>query len=138
MIHEKSAGIIPFNKKTKKFLLLHYPLGHWGFPKGHIEKGETEIQAAKREMKEETGISIEILFGFKYEISYFYKKEGKLSHKVVVFFIGVTEQEEVKLSFEHDGFEWLNYEDAIKRLTFENEKKALMRAREFLNAMNLL
>ena len=88
-------------------------------------------------MNEETGITIEILFGFKYEISYFYKKEGKLSHKTVVFFIGVTEQEKVKLSFEHDGFEWLNYEDAIKRLTFENEKKALMRAKEFLESIKL-
>ena len=138
MIFEISAGIIPYYKKTKEFLLLHYPSikkgkGHWGFPKGHVEKGETEIQTAKREMKEETGLDIEFIFGFKDEVEYFYKtKERKLSKKKVVFFIGIPKSKEVKLSYEHDNYKWVKYEDALKLLTFENEKKVLKRAWEFI------
>ncbi len=134
MIHEKSAGIIPFDPKSKKFLILHYPLGHWGFPKGHVEENETEMEAAKREMKEETGIEVEVLFGFKSEISYFYKNKGKLSHKKVIFFIGITKSNKVKLSFEHDDFKWATAKEAMETLTFKNEKEVLKRAIEFLKA----
>ncbi len=137
MITERSAGIIPFNTKTKRFLLLHYPAGHWGFPKGHIEEGETDIDAAKREMKEETGLSCNLLFGFKSEISYFYKKDGKLSHKTVVFFIGTLDKESVKLSFEHDGYKWIS-EKEKKEITYENERKVFERAIEFLRSSGLI
>ena len=139
MIFEISAGIIPYYKKTKEFLLLHYPpinegKGHWGFPKGHVEDHETEIETAKREMKEETGLEIKFIFGFKDEIEYFYKtKDGKLSKKKVVFFIGIPKSKEVKLSFEHDGYKWMKYEDALKTITFENEKRVLKRAHEFIH-----
>ena len=138
MMHELSAGIIPFNVNTKEFLLLHYPMGHWGFPKGHVEDGETEIETAKREMKEETGLDVEILFGFKSEISYFYKNKGKLSHKRVVFFVGTVKDTNVKLSFEHDGYKWANIEETKKTLTYENEKKVFERAIEFLKATGLI
>ncbi len=49
---EKSCGTIVYHKKNDKyeFLLLHYPEGHWDFPKGHIETGETEIETALREL----------------------------------------------------------------------------------------
>lgn len=56
MKKEKSAGAVIIN--DKKVLLLHYSSGHWDFPKGHIEKGETELETAKREVKEETGLDI--------------------------------------------------------------------------------
>ena len=139
MIFEKSAGIIPYDKKSKKFLLLHYPpmekgeKGHWGFPKGHVEDGETEIQTAKREMKEETGLEVDVVFGFKDEISYFYKFKGKLHKKIVAFFIGIPKSTKVKLSYEHNGYKWVDYEEALKLITFENERKILERAYEFIS-----
>ncbi len=138
MIYEKSAGIIPYDKE-KGFLLLHYPpmikgeKGHWGFPKGHVEDGENEIETARREMKEETGLDVKILFGFKDELTYFYKFKGKLHKKIVVFFIGIPNSTEVKLSREHDDYKWVKYEEAIKFITFENERKVLKRAYEFIS-----
>ena len=136
MMHEVSAGVVPYNPKTKKFLLLHYPSGQWGFPKGHVEEGETELEAAKRELKEETGLSANVLFGFKMEISFFYKnkKEGKLSHKRVIYFVGITNETEVKLSYEHDAYKWVNYEEALKTITYKDERQVLERATEFLEA----
>ena len=68
LIREKSAGAIIFRKEENRayYLLLHYPAGHWDFPKGNIENGEKEIDTAKREIYEETGIQdVEFIFGFR-------------------------------------------------------------------------
>ena len=89
MKRERSAGAVIFNTKTKKYLLLHYPIGHWDFPKGHVEKWESDVEAAKREVLEETGIKIEILFGFKEIIEYKFKEHSVLIDKKVVYFMGL-------------------------------------------------
>ncbi len=136
---EKSAGIIICRKDADelKFLLLHYQAGHWDFPKGHVEKGETDIQAAIRETKEETGISdIRIVEGFNEKISYFYRRDGKAVFKEVVFFLGESKTSDVKISFEHIGFEWLNYDDSMARLTFKNSREMLVKAIKFLNKLS--
>ena len=56
MINEKSAGCIIID--NDKVLLVQQSSGNWGFPKGHLEKGESETEAAIRETKEEIGINI--------------------------------------------------------------------------------
>ena len=128
---EKSAGIIIF--QGRKYLLLQYEAGHWDFPKGHIEKGESESEAALREAKEETGISgITLIKGFKEKISYYYKDEGKLIRKEVVFFLAKTKNVEVRLSTEHTGFEWLPFSEALEKITFRNSKEMLKKAETFL------
>ena len=75
MITESSAGFIlisdNFDNSDPSVLLLHYNSGHWDFPKGNIENNETEIQAATRELKEETGIeSFTLLPGFRHVLNY--------------------------------------------------------------------
>src|SRR3989344_5752550 len=101
MVKEISAGMIVYNPKLKKFLLLEYS-SHWGFVKGNIEAGEDEMNAARRELKEETGIvKFKLIDKFKEKISYFYKKDRNTIHKEVVFFLILTENEEVKISEEH-------------------------------------
>jgi len=132
MRRKKSAGAVVFNRKNGKYLLLHYPAGHWDFPKGHIEKGESEINAAKREVFEETGLKIDTLFGFREVIKYYFKEHGVLIEKMVVYFLGITEEDKVKLSYEHDGYEWLSYEDALQRITYNTSKKVLIKAHLFL------
>jgi len=135
MEKEKSAGAVLYRQDRERlYLLLHYEGGHWDFPKGHIEAGESEKDTAKREVKEEAGIGkIEILPVFRESIHYFYKFEGKAFSKEVVFFIARTEEKEVKISFEHIGFEWLAYREALERLTFKNSKSILEKAEKFLN-----
>ena len=103
---EKSCGVVLLN--SNKVLLLQHPdtttSGHWDFPKGHVEKGEDEIQTALRELKEETGIDkVKIIDDFHNLISY--SKETIL--KEVVFFLGITNQEKVSISSEHQNFIWL-------------------------------
>jgi len=134
MPREISAGAVVFRKnKEIKYLLLHYESGHWDFPRGGIEKGETEEITARREIKEETGINdLEFIPGFKEKTFWFYKREGKTIYKEAIFLLAKTKTKEVKLSFEHKGYKWLNYHDAKEQLTFKNAKAILEKANRFL------
>ncbi len=139
MIREKSAGAIIFRRegKKRKYLLLHYESGHWDFPRGHIERGETEEETARREIKEETGIKkINFLPEFRLAHSWFYRKrfdaKTVLSRKTAILFLAETKTHQVKISPEHIGYQWLSFGKAIKQLTFPNSKKLLEKAEKFL------
>jgi 8-oxo-dGTP pyrophosphatase MutT (NUDIX family) len=134
-IREKSCGIVLFRreKSNRFFLLLHYPGGHWDFGKGHVELNEDEKTTALREMREETGIkNIAFLEGFRHKVDYFYRRDRKLYHKDVIFFIGETGETGVKLSHEHQGYAWLPYEEALHQLTFDNAKLLLKKSENVL------
>ena len=143
---EKSAGAVIFRKEGNKiyYLLLHYPSNakapreYWDFPKGHIEKGENLEETAKREVEEETGLKdIKLIEGFKEWIKYFFKFKEKNIFKIVTFFLAETKTKTVKVSFEHIGFKWLPYEEAIEKLTFKNAKEILKKANEFISKKSL-
>jgi bis(5'-nucleosidyl)-tetraphosphatase len=132
---EKSAGAIVFRKEDSRiyYLLLRYQMGHWGFPKGIIEKGETMEETARREIKEETGIEdIRFVEGFKEWIKYFFKLKGKTIFKIATFLLVETGQKKVEISFEHKGFKWLSFEEALKQITHKNGKEVLKKANNFL------
>ena len=134
---EKSAAAVVYRDTDQKryFLLLRYEAGHWGFVKGHIEKNESEKEALLREVKEETGIDdISFKEGFRKEISYFFRQQNELIHKQVVFFLAETETIDVKLSFEHKDYIWLEHDKALEKLTFRNAKDILNDAVEHLNS----
>src|SRR3989338_118292 len=136
MPKEISAGAVVFRQnKEVKYLLLNYEEGHWDFPKGNIEKGEEEKETVKREIEEETGIAkISFIEGFKEKIKYFYKREGQTIFKEVIFYLCETKEEKIKISYEHIGYKWLSYDEAIKQLTFKNAKEILKKAHSFLNS----
>lgn len=118
-----SSGIILFNENEsiRKYLLLNYPTGHWDFIKGGMENDENPHQTSIREAKEETGISdIEFIDGFKEEIEYFFRANNHNIHKKVIFFLARTKTTNVILSNEHLNFIWLDFETAIKKLTYDN------------------
>ncbi|MBI2207904.1 NUDIX domain-containing protein [Candidatus Woesearchaeota archaeon] len=140
MKKERSAGAVIFRKgKEIKYLLLHYEAGHWDFPKGHIEEKEVDIDTIKREVREETGIKdIEVVKGFKEKISYYFKQNGELISKEVVFYLAKTSTEQVKISFEHIGYIWLPYDKAVEKLTFKNAKEILEKANAFLKTHKTL
>jgi len=134
-IQEKSCGLVVFRETQRgvEFLLLHYPSGHWEFPKGHVEAKETEEETALREMEEETGINnLEILKGFRETIHYNFKQNGDFISKTVVFFCAKTSEKEVTISHEHQGHQWLSYKKAIDIITFDNAKNILGKVYNFL------
>ena len=138
MLEERSAGAIIFDDRNghQSFLLLHYPSGHWDFPKGSIEKDERPIDTVKREVKEETGIAdIEIIEGFKRRIEYHYRRDHMPVHKEVVWLLARTKTRNIVLSFEHEGYAWLSFKEALTRVTYKNSKNVLLSAIEFLDAL---
>lgn len=133
MLEERSAGAILYRESPlgKLYLLLNYPSGHWDFVKGNIEKGETFKQTTLREIKEETGITdVSFVEGFENKVEYHYQRDGELVHKEVVFFLAKTATEHVEISFEHLGFIWLKYSDALKKLTYKTAQGMLKKVNE--------
>ena len=133
--HEKSCGVVLYRttENEKHFLLLQYPQGHWSFVKGHVGVGESEHETALRELQEETGIfDAEILANFREEISYWYQFDGKSSHKQVVYFLAKTSTTNVKLSHEHQNFQWVPESQVLDQLTFDNAKNLFQKAQIFL------
>ena len=131
MKKERSAGVVVCMEKPdgNRFLLLNYPTGHWDFVKGKIERGETLHQTAVRETKEETGISdLEFVEGFEEKINYNFQFEGELIQKEVVFFLAKTKTHTVNVSHEHLDYTWLDYENALEKVTYQNAKNILSKA----------
>ena len=86
-------------------------------------------------MKEETGLEdIKFVEGFKEWIKYFFKFQGKTVFKIVTFLLAEAETEEVKISPEHIGYQWLPYKEALKQLKFKNAKEILKKANDYLNS----
>ena len=138
MKKEIACGAVVFYQKQtgkRKYLLLHHSNGnHWAVPKGRTEEGETPMETAVREIEEETRISdLEFIDGFEGEIKYFVKYGDEKIDKTVIFFLAKTNSMDVKLSGEHTDFKWLELNEAIDLLTYENSKKIVKKADEFLN-----
>ena len=136
MIDELSIGAVLFSEidGKRRYLLLNYVSGHWDFPKGNIEENETELDTIKREIKEETNISnITFIAGFKKNIFYNYMKNGKLISKKVVYYIAKTTITKITLSFEHIGYKWETYENAMDIITYFNSKQLLRDSNSFLD-----
>lgn len=145
---EKSAGAIVFyiepNGEIKYLFLRHRPAS-WDFPKGLIEKGETLEDAALRECREETGLeAIKLVSDFKETIRFFFKvkykyqlkrglKIGETVLKFVTYFLAQSKTKDVKVSFEHEDYEWVNFNKAMEILKRRKENKDLIKkAHSFL------
>jgi len=129
---EKSCGIVVFDED--KVLLVFHNLGHYGMPKGHVEKGETEEETAIREVKEETNCDAKIIPGFREPIEYS-PKPGVM--KEVVFFVGKALTKDLKPQEEEtsDVF-FINKSEAIKTITHKEEREVLEKAIEFMKGLN--
>lgn len=132
-----SAGYVLYKEVSpgqREYLLLNYNSGHWDFPKGRLEAGETKLEAAARELKEETGLTADLVPGFERSFSYMFRayETHELIRKTVHFFIAHAHEGQVVLSHEHIGYVWFGYHEAIKRITYPNAKKLLKEAEEFL------
>lgn len=132
---EKSCGAIVYRKINEdiEFLAIksNSTDGYWGFPKGHVEEDETEEETCKREVFEETGLTIVIHNGFKiydkYELS-------ESLHKDVVYFIAcVTNQVVVLKEDEVIEYKWASFSETYNLLTYDSTKNILVKAKKFLN-----
>ncbi|MDQ5983149.1 MAG: NUDIX domain-containing protein [Eubacteriales bacterium SKADARSKE-1] len=137
-LYEKSCGAIIFKIKNNQryFLLVKNKNGkNWGFPKGHIEVGETEEQTAIREIKEETNLDVTILNGFRKKS--FYRPFGKTRKKVVIFLAQSSQDHVKKQNSEIEGYKWLKEDEVLKYLRYPNDLCMFESAIKFLYKKNI-
>lgn len=102
----------------------------WEFPKGGIEKGETMQETVKREIKEETGLKIIKIKKYKLSGVYKYKKQLEdrkgINGQTYNLFLAEVKKGKIKVDKkEHSFGRWVNFNTAIKKLTWPNQKKCL-------------
>lgn len=133
MEFEKSCGAViyrNFKGKTEFLTVKSKAHGHWGFPKGHVEKGESEEDTAKREVLEEVGLKITLIDGFRAKTEYFISENIK---KEVVFFLSEVSDQQVKIQLEEImEYRWADFEETTKLLTYNTDKNVLEEACSFL------
>ena len=129
---EKCCGCIII--ENNKVLLVYEKNGNfWGFPKGHMEKGENEIETALREVKEEVGLDVEIIDKERrYILNYIIRDE---IDKTTVLYLAIPKNKEiVKQESEIKKVKWCDFEEALKTLTFDNSKEVF---KKVINDLNL-
>lgn len=138
-LYESSCGAVVFRdiKGEVRYLLIkNKRSAHWGFPKGHIEMGETKEQTALREVLEETGLHIRIIDGF--ESLSKYRIRDKIE-KTVSIFVATTNDTVTRIQQEEiEDYIWLTYDRAMSLLKFENDKNILASAHDFLDKNNII
>ena len=127
---EKSCGCIIL--KNKKVLLVYEKnRNFWGFPKGHMENGETEIETALREVKEEVGLDVEIDKDRRYTLNYIIRDE---IDKTTILYIAKAKNDEIIIQEnEIENIRWCSFEEALNTLTFDNWKEMFKKVIEDLN-----
>jgi bis(5'-nucleosidyl)-tetraphosphatase len=140
---ERAAGFVLFRTTQhdhRQYLLLrHCNDGHWAFPKGRLEAGENEFDAAVREISEETNIQrLRSIPGFRETSQYRLQRNGKQISKTVAYYLAETSQCDVSLSAEHMDFRWVGFDDAVALLTYDESRRILGEADRLLELDNHL
>ena len=117
---EKSCGCIII-KNSEVLLVYEKNRNFWGFPKGHMENEENEIETAIREVKEEVGLEVEIDEEKRYTLNYIIRDE---IDKTTVLYIARPKNEEIVIQeSEIENVKWCSFEEALNILTFDDWKK---------------
>lgn len=115
----KKAGAVILNKNRDSVLLLYRAKKDWSFPKGHIEQGENETQAMIREVREETGLEVEIIQELPAT-----KYTTDKNENCVLYFYLVVLKDDLNLRIENDNdvLEWVNIDDIVNKISYDNLK----------------
>ena len=120
MKKEKSCGCVIFN--NNEVLVIKDTNGNYGFPKGHMENGETEVETAIRETKEETNVDVIVDENRRYEINYYIKERD--IDKTVVFFRARYNGGNLKTQEgETEDIQWIPEKDLLNVLTWKDSKE---------------
>jgi len=137
---EVSAGGIVFRRGPDgkvRFLLIRDSYQNWGFPKGHLENGETPAEAAQRETEEETGLARLVVHGPIRIIDWFFRFRGRFIHKYCHFFLMESREGEPDPQTDEgiSACRWCTYEEALETLSYDNARGVLRRAGEMARTL---
>lgn len=139
MKEDAAYGVIVFYIENEgvlnseiQFLILKQIQGHWSFPKGHADEGETKLETAIRELEEESGLKgVELISDLPQIIDEYTIKPGtpEETHKVVEFFIGRVYNKDVKMQKgEIFDYKWITNETGNEAFTFDSSRRILKAA----------
>ena len=132
MKKEKSCGAIVYryNAGDLYILMIQMNIGHWSFPKGHVEENETEVQTAVREVKEETNIDVLVDPGFREMTTYSPFHDVM---KDVIYFVATPISNDLQAQEEEvTDVKWIHYEDALNVVTYESDRNILLNAINYI------
>jgi 8-oxo-dGTP pyrophosphatase MutT (NUDIX family) len=128
-IEEHSAGGVVFRRAEggPLYLVIRDSYRNWGFPKGHVEEGESEADAARREVREETALDHLAYRAPALEIDWFFRFRGRLIHKTCTFFVFESPEGEAAPQAEEgiSACRWLPFEEALRVLSYANARDVL-------------
>jgi 8-oxo-dGTP pyrophosphatase MutT (NUDIX family) len=135
---ETSAGGVVFRiqEGAPRFLLIRDSYANWGFPKGHVERGESTEDAALREVREETGLHELSSCGLIDTIDWYFRFRGRLIHKSCHFYLMETTESDTAPQ-RAEGItacQWVTYGEAHEAVSYANAREVLRRAREMIGA----
>jgi bis(5'-nucleosidyl)-tetraphosphatase len=139
MRQDKSYGIIPLSlhEGLWQVLLIQHQAGHWAFPKGHADLGEPPQHAAERELKEETGLTVQrYLSSDPLSERYHFTLDGELVQKNVHYFLALVKGQVAIQAREIQASEWLTLPQAHQRITFKEGKHVCAQVDEFLKTLD--
>ena len=133
---EKSCGAVVFTRENEaiRYVIVQSKEGVFGFPKGHMEAAETEEETALREIREETGLQVKLIDGFRTEDSYPIHREGvpDVMKHVVYFLAEYENQLPIAQETELCGIHLMDYPTAISAFQFESSRRIIQEANEYL------
>jgi len=132
-LYENSCGAVVFrriNGEIRFLLIKNRRSAHWGFPKGHMEAGESKEDTARREVLEETGVTIRIVPEFSATSEYLI--QNRVEKCVTIFLAAATNTSTSIQREEIEDYAWQSFEKAMESLRFDNDKAILQKAFDFL------
>jgi 8-oxo-dGTP pyrophosphatase MutT (NUDIX family) len=149
MLKDESFGVVPVfvdQNNVMQFLLVQHAAGHWSFPKGHKEAGETSLMTARRELAEETGIAgcyiltsdtFQEIFLIPANIKTPHKPLGEEMEKTVLYYVGQVQTNVISIPPEQKNeifdCKWFTYEEALKKITFKEAREVLVNVYKSIN-----
>ena len=134
MSYEYSAGAVVYTliNGELKYLIIRSTEGIYGFPKGHLEVGEDEVAAAKREILEETGIDAELITDFKMTTEHPLPKKPGVIKRVTYFAAKFDGQTPKPQEEELSSVQLMSYTDAVAAIQFDDTRNVLIKANKFI------
>lgn len=139
MSNEKSCGAIVYRKhhgNTEILLIKHVRSGFWSFPKGHMEDGESEIQTAVREIKEETNIDVSVDdTSFRESVTFYPRRD--ITKEVVYFLARALTYDCARQEEEISDVRWVEIGQAATMLSYDNDRILVNKAKAFLSVSKI-
>jgi bis(5'-nucleosidyl)-tetraphosphatase len=133
---DEAFGIIPIWRQAEgdRFLLIQHWAGHWGFPKGHADPGETAIATARREFEEETGIqAYQVLEQVSFTERYTFMRDRRPIEKTVTYFPAFVQSATVTCQAQEiKDYAWLTLDLALQKITFNQARQLLIKVNDYV------